>query len=136
MIKITEIKRRDGLVVFKRYRLFESKYFNLYLHKIYHSDTEFPHNHPWNFLSIVLSGLFIERYKKNLTTPERKIKHYPLSIYWRSRKSFHKNRIVKPVTTLVLTFGKYKEWGISVYDECHWWYMEFNEYQKVKHQYK
>lgn len=111
-MKITEIRSKDGLLVFKRWRLFESKYFNIYIHKIFQSDIDHPHNHPWNFLSIVLWGAFYERFYRDMFfSEEQRVLHHPFSAYFRTRTNFHKNRIIKPVTTLVFTFGEKTSWG-------------------------
>lgn len=131
---MSEIRRKDGLLVFKRYRLFESKWFNLYLHKIYSSDVDHPHNHPWNFVSFVLWGAFYERYYSSYLDEEHKILHQPFSFYFRTKRSFHKNRIIKPVTSLVLTFGKKKDWGYLVDDDEYYTRVVFDhkKYRELK----
>lgn len=108
MFKFTEIKSQEGTLHFRRWRLVETKYFRFYVHQIFEFDKdEHLHNHPWNFLSFVLKGGYIEVLSKG------KQKLVP-----RFRFNFHKaadyHRIVwiqKPTISLFLAFGKYRTWG-------------------------
>lgn len=56
-----EIKSKTGELHFRRYRLFWTPWFALYIHRIYKADEDpYPHSHPWNFISLILNGGYIE----------------------------------------------------------------------------
>ena len=45
-----------------RYHLFRCRWLNIYLHNFFLSDEEEPHDHPWNSISILLRGGYIEHH--------------------------------------------------------------------------
>lgn len=55
-----DIYRKDGKIYLKRWTLFECKLFSLKIHKILLTDDECLHDHPWNFISIILKGGYVE----------------------------------------------------------------------------
>ncbi len=108
-----EIRSKTGQVHFTRWRIFGIKKWNinLYLHKIERADEEkHPHDHPWNFYSIILSGGYVERCGDKINVRR------PGNIAHRKCTAFHKvlHLLGKRVYTLVFTYGKIREWGYDV----------------------
>lgn len=59
-----EIKTGD-VVYMRRWYLFRCKWFSIRLHHIMREDWDvWPHDHPWNFLSIILRGGYWEEWCK------------------------------------------------------------------------
>lgn len=59
---VKEIVSRAGKVHFRRWAIFESRWFSIYVHNIARSDNEAdPHDHPWGFLTVVLRRGYSER---------------------------------------------------------------------------
>lgn len=106
------------------------KWFSVKIHKILLSDDDCLHDHPWNFLSIILKGGYWEEtfftgkdkhekgfiYRagppedpRNLT---KKKWYAPGSILWRPSPWCHRLEVKKePCWTLVIMFKKTREWG-------------------------
>jgi hypothetical protein len=124
---IKEIKSKSGVIHFKRWVLFQSKIFSIYIHGIYKEDNDIHlHNHPWNLLTIVLSGSYIEL----LENDEIKFRGF-LNIGYRNRTKYHKiyQLLTKNVYTLAFVFGNRDEkWGYLV-DNKH---VEHTEYRDNK----
>lgn len=55
-----ELLRADGSVYLVRYTLLRLPFLRIRLHHILLSDTECCHDHPWNFISIILRGRYKE----------------------------------------------------------------------------
>lgn len=124
---IKEIISKDGDLHFRRWAIFQSKYFSIYLHGIYKEDNDAHlHNHPWNLFTIVLKGSYIEELENN-----KFVIRYFLDFGYRSRSKYHKIFKIqsKEVKTLALVFGKRDDnWGYLV-DEKH---VIHSEYRKNK----
>lgn len=115
------IKKVNGLDVLylRRYFIWRSDMFNVYLHYIPLPDQDktksgsedCSHNHPWDFISFVLWGGYTEGMYSEWnvrTTLQRKW----LSFGKRKAQDFHKILDVKPNTwTLVITGPVKNEWG-------------------------
>lgn len=110
---IKEIKSKDGILHFRRWAVFQSKYFSIFIHGIYKEDNDAHlHNHPWNLLTIVLSGSYIEE----LENANLIVRGF-LNIGYRSRAKYHKifKLTSKEVKTLAFVFGKRNDnWGYNV----------------------
>lgn len=107
---VKEIKSRSGELHFRRYAIIETKYFSIYIHRIFKEDKdELLHTHPWNFASIVISGVYAEQ-----TDWEDRLKTVG-SVSCAGRSFCHKILWVgeKPVTTLFVTFGAKRDWFYS-----------------------
>lgn len=105
---IREIKNRRGDIHFQRFAIFQSRLFNIYLHKIWIEDRQPDiHNHPWNFLGIILKGGYVEY------TPTKTNTRKPGAVFWGNRKQYHKvlRLLDKPNVSLFFTFGEHKPWG-------------------------
>ena len=110
---VKEIKSKQGVLHFRRYRILETPIFNIYIHRIYmHDEDEHLHSHPWNMLVFVLNGSYAEEVKGE----DKLVLARPMSCRFRSTKMFHKiKKVFSPVvTTLAFTFGKKVAWGYDV----------------------
>lgn len=71
------IKRDDGKPYLIRYRIFSSRWLKIRLHHILLSDYDCVHDHPWDFISIILKGGYWEH------TPMREIiQHHAPQLPW------------------------------------------------------
>lgn len=124
--KIKEIKSKDGVLHFRRWNIITIFNFRIYLHAIYKADEDAHlHNHPWNFINIVLKGSYTERLPNSKLVPK-----FPVMICKRTRDQFHKIEDVHTpvVYTLNFMWGKYKEWGYSVNGK----FVDRETYRKMK----
>jgi hypothetical protein len=129
-IKKTILRVKNGIdnpVYLIRYSLLTTPWFALKLHRIYMSDDDCLHDHPWSFISIILWGGYVEHrpdYEKHFAKklppyrianpailPLKKTLYGPGSIIWRKAPSVHKLEVFQPATTLVITFKRQREWG-------------------------
>ncbi len=122
-IKKTTLRIKDGLdepIYLIRYSLFTCPWFAIKLHRIFISDDDCYHDHPWSFISIILWGGYVEHrpdftdlHKKyaSVNIPTKKRLYGPGSILWRPVPSIHKLEIFQTATTLVITFKKVRIWG-------------------------
>lgn len=143
---IKEIKSKGGELHFRRWRILETPWFNIYIHGIYKEDEEAHlHDHPWNYLSIVLRGYFSERtLNYDVITDEnkkewksRRIEENvigPSSFIYRKAESFHKIQKLhsNAVFTLFFTGKRKREWG---YDLSGNW-VDHITYRKMKNENK
>ena len=59
---VLEIKSSAGELHFRRWKILSTKWFNIYLHKLYKSDKDlYLHDHPWNYVSWILQGSLLEK---------------------------------------------------------------------------
>lgn len=110
--KEKEIRSRDGELHFRRWALFHAPWFKLYLHKIYQSDKdEDPHDHPWDFTSLICDGGYIEK------TPSGLRFCFCGDIVRHKAEDLHQIQLFRPTTTLVLV-GSYRRpnWGFGTKD--------------------
>lgn len=115
MAKMT-IPCENGLVYLVRWRLVQTPWFGVYLHDLLEPDSDRdPHDHPWNFISIVLRGGYLERFYEQRVGFQQKTRDQ----VWR-RWSWHRMgtdhahmiRTVEPRTkTLILTGRRSRNWG-------------------------
>jgi hypothetical protein len=75
------ITREDGTPYLERTYLLKLKSFQICIHKILQSDADCLHDHPWNFLSIILKGGYYEG-----TTAEQRLNGPELAWYKRRHK--------------------------------------------------
>ena len=95
-----------------RWIILKFKWLGLYFHKFHRSDAEDLHNHPWNFISIILwRGYNEQTFAGNRGLNIKRV--YPGSIIF--RKSSHAHRVIliggKPAYTLVIRFNDSRNWG-------------------------
>jgi hypothetical protein len=107
-IRKTTLRIKDDVnnpIYMIRYSLFSCPLFSIKLHRILLSDDDCMHDHPWSFISFILSGGYVEH------TPKGKRLYGAGSILYRPVPSVHKLEIFQPATTLVITFKRVREWG-------------------------
>ncbi len=110
--KIKEIKSKDGVLHFRRWRILSLPFLKINLHGIYmHDEDKHLHNHPWNFISIVLKGWYSERLEGDKINVR-----YPGNIAMRKKDAFHKIDSLqsKSIYTLNFMWGKQEVWGYKV----------------------
>ena len=99
------IYRESNKPLLIRWNVFECKYFSIKVHKLVSSDSACLHDHPWAFITFLLSGGYVEHNLKGSRVYSR------FSLLYRPAEYTHKLEIHQPVYTLVLTFKKVREWG-------------------------
>jgi hypothetical protein len=112
-----------GVPYLTRWILFEwAGMFGIYVHKFWASDYERAlHDHPWNFISIVLKGSYLEHSEHTgcLRTAG--------SIAYRPCTHKHRVELVNgPVWTLMLVSGRKRRWGFWPNGVWCWW-RKFNQ---------
>lgn len=79
---------------------------NIYRHRFCQSDPSVPHDHPWHFASLVLSGHYRE------IREHRTIVRRPGSVAFRRAGSRHRVELLGgPVTTVIITGPRCRRWG-------------------------
>lgn len=104
----------------KRYTLFKFGKVHIRIHKIIDKDrTNFYHNHPFNYISIILKGGYSERYFNVKDNTIKTSKHGFLSIIKRNTNTYHRIESTKNgATTLFITYGVY-DWKIINLENDH-----------------
>ena len=108
--KVKEIRSKTGELHFTRWSIFSFKRLNinLFLHKIEKADDDkHPHDHPWNFFSLILHGGYVERIGDSVYVRR------PGSFSYKNCTKCHRVLALlgKAVYTLVFTFGEKRTWG-------------------------
>jgi hypothetical protein len=115
---VKEIRSKKGELHFKRWQIWSTRWFNIYLHYINKADDDKDfHDHPWSFWSIILKGNYIEHIGiKGI--PEQQ--YYKSIFRWRWHCAYRKKDIPhrifyiignKPVWSLVITGPGGRKWG-------------------------
>lgn len=132
MSLVKEIKSRDGKLHFRRWSLLGTRWFDVYLHCIYRSDEDNdPHDHPWNFASLILKGGYVERLWGSKGW-EEDIVRGPGSFAYRTTAMFHKITLLGGPTWTLVVSGKrtHEPWG---YRTSRGW-IDHETYREEKHQ--
>ena len=112
MIKpILEIRDKQGRLHFRRWRLFACPWFDVCLHNFQRADKdEHLHDHPWDFVSIVLKGSYIEESEAGPSFRRA------LSIARKKATDLHKVAFLEApsVWTLVIRSPRRREWGYKI----------------------
>lgn len=106
--KTVNIYRHDGRLYIKRLIIFRLSFLSVMLHRIYLSDTDCQHSHPWNFISLILKGGYLEY------TPKGSKYYSAPSILYRPADWIHRLEVDEtkaPVITMVITGKKIRNWG-------------------------
>lgn len=113
-----DITRENGELYLQRWYILDTALFGLKLHKIVLSDQECVHDHPWDFISIILKGGYIEHVEtpkelKNWCTKIEKTSkiYHPGQILFRKAEHRHKLEIHQPCWTFVITLKRRRKWG-------------------------
>lgn len=107
-------KDGSGDVYLHRIRVVQTPLISVYLHDLNLPDTDRdPHDHPWNFLSIVLRGGYVERlWFAPMALPAVTRTWRRFSVHRMKRGKAHMIDSVKPRTkTLVVTGRRQGSWG-------------------------
>ena len=90
-----------------RYTLIERKNWQLCLHVFHRSDADEHHDHPWNFISLILWRGYVEE------TPVGKKRKYPGMVLFRKAAHRHRVELVngKKAVSLVLMGKRTRQWG-------------------------
>jgi hypothetical protein len=126
--KIREIRNRIGQLHFRRYRIVETPFFNVYLHRIFKKDEDYHlHNHPWNFIRINIWGSYTELIHDIKAGRSDSCWR---KMMWYNHKTFHKILELrsKSVTSLVFTGPRSHEWGYLMKDRS---VMSNSDYRKL-----
>lgn len=123
-----EIKSKTGELHFRRYRIFWTPWFALYIHRIYKADSdEHMHSHPWTFFGHIISGGYVEQ--TNLTGQEYNVRTAG-STFLRQWMEYHKIvHLISPTTSIVFTHFNQHEWGYQVNGQ----HCDHVLYRKLKH---
>lgn len=124
---IREIYDRLGNLHFRRWSILSTPWFSIYLHKIYRSDEDFhQHDHPWSFLSFILSGGYIEE------SEEKKKEYRRFSWNFKRAETPHKIQLTNgPTTTLIFCGPRRRTWGYHVNQPWGIW-LPNEEYRKFR----
>lgn len=124
---VKEIKSKSGILHFRRWRILETRWFNIYLHKFYKSDKDpFRHDHPWGFMNFILWGGYLE--ESLAGTNWRVAPHISIHSAEYSHRIAALDLLDKCAISLVVTTPRYREWG---YHTDKGW-MTNKEYRKTK----
>jgi hypothetical protein len=77
-------------------------------HHILSSDPQDMHDHPWDFITTILSGSYVE------TTTDSECEYGPGSVLVRRAEHLHRLTISSPVWTMVVTSPARRSWGYQV----------------------
>jgi len=134
-----EIISKEGEVFFRRYRLLSTPVCNIYVHNLLKSDQDLePHTHPWNFISLILKGGYIEDYvvgPHHKNTCHDYIESYRNIVkagdfVMHSYSDAHKIQLTDDnVWTAVFTWGTKEPWGYVYSDGT---YIDHKEYRRIK----
>ena len=120
-----------------RLRIIQTPWFALYLHRMDGPDSRPTlHDHPWNFLSVVLRGGYIER-RLDPTTMEVDEAH---RVRWVNRMRTHDaHAIVRllrvPTWTLLFVGARRRTWGYfegPLSDDRRWRWTEFDKHRHAR----
>lgn len=103
--KRQSIKAADGSKYLERLIVLRCRFGGIFFHRIYASDVDCMHDHPWNFWSLIIKGGYFEE------TPEGEKWYGARSLLYRPAEWIHRLRVEKPAWTLVFTTPKKRTWG-------------------------
>ena len=111
--------QKDGSNYLFRLRLIQTPWFGAYLHWIMRPDQDRdPHDHPWNFWSIILNGSYREVvYTDSLAEGGTYTRWSRFSVHRMKTNQAHKiTEITEPLVTLVLVGRRQRDWGFWTED--------------------
>ena len=115
---IKEIKSKEGVLHFRRWRLLTTPWFSIYIHEIRKADEESHlHDHPWDYWSMSFYGRFIEKRKKEDCINCSPYLYIPtFSLAKRKAEKFHDihKLLPKKVLTFFIAFKSRRDWGYDV----------------------
>lgn len=120
----------DGSLYLWRLRIVQTPWFAVYLHAIHRPDHDQElHDHPWDFVSLVLRGSYIEQTPCCEGCPFRR---HRLVRWINSKRAEDAHRIVRvdraPTWTLVFCGRRRREWGFHVLGENQMRWVPWHEF--------
>lgn len=107
---------QPDLVYLRRWRIIQTPLFALYLHAIFTPDGDWhPHNHPFNFVSLILKGGYDEQVQDLHGDVSALIRHRRWSFHKMGRDAYHRILGIYgvPIWTLVFIGRRSQEWGFA-----------------------
>lgn len=116
-----------------RWRIIQTPFFAIYLHKILTGDSDlYVHDHPWTFVSIILRGGYIETRRDNKTRRlyKRHIRH--INVMRRDDAHYIEWLDRKPTWSFLFIGRRRRTWGFYVpgVDDETW--IEFENWEEWK----
>lgn len=97
--------------LFTRYFLCATRWFAIYVHHLHTSDEDRAlHDHPWSFVTFLLSGGYFEH------TPEGRHWRRRFSLLYRPAEWLHRLELVQPTWTVLIHFRRRRLWGFRFAD--------------------
>lgn len=131
------IEGADGSPYMVRYTLWKTKRGGIYVHNILRDDEDEPHDHPWDFTSVILRGGYYEAVGQGPVWAQFWKWKRPFTVIRHKAEDVHKIKLPykphgevserMPAWTLVFVGPKRREWGFHT-DKgwVHWQqYMDF-----------
>lgn len=114
-----------GVPYLERWYVFpKNRWFKVYVHRFLRSDEDRAlHDHPWDFVSVILRGRYIEHREQGSTL------RLPFSVAYRPAETRHRVQLYRnlvtgiedPCLTLIVTGPKVREWGFWCAERfVHW----------------
>lgn len=116
---VKEIRSKKGELHFKRWQIWSTRWFNIYLHYINKADEDkHLHDHPWSFWSIILKGGYIESAADvGSAVPTKITKRGFLHMAYRNKHTPHMISVLEhPTYSLVITGPGGRKWGYTTED--------------------
>ena len=136
LVLVKKIVSQKGVTHFRRWRLFWSPWGSVYLHHITNSDLDIdPHDHPWDFRSLILKGSYSEesRYPKDDYKRSHVNIFKPGMVNKKKTTEVHKLTLKsKSVWTLVFVGKRKHDWG---YQTANGW-VHHKEYNRLRRERK
>lgn len=108
LFQIENIVRGDEQPYLWRLIIFRCHWFSIMLHVFQDSDDDCLHDHPWDFVSIILLGGYYERDGDNKLTWYSAGSILRRKADWKHQVVLHKKQ---KAVTLIITTGKKRSWG-------------------------
>lgn len=119
-VVVADDPERGPLLV--RYILFRCAGWGVYLHHLLRSDRDRAlHDHPWPFVSIVLSGGYYEMHDQTLDGETRGEWRKPGCVLVRPAEWRHRVVLISPAWTLVIVGRRCRKWGFFLPGGWCWW---------------
>lgn len=157
--RVYKITGGGDTVYLVRYIVFKSKYGCFYIHRFMRSDSDDPHDHPWNFITYIVSGGYSEVFY-DLNKPQehadwfwrggkRKFKSFwtkhinvrkPGSFAFRRATDIHQvvvdrpymmSEIEKAPLTACIMFSRQRNWGFWPLKDRGSKFVDWRRYLKV-----
>ena len=128
-----EINNPDGTPYLIRWRLIQTPFFSLYLHKMVSCDRDpYVHDHPWTFLSIILRGGYTEVRRDNHTRELYRRRVHHINFMRRDDAHYIEHISRVPTWTFLFVGKRRRTWGFYVPDGTVEGWIEFEKWDDWK----